>query len=48
MCGRYTLSKPLEVIAKHFKVVDPELKFVKRYNIAPSQKSLIMVGEKNH
>ena len=46
MCGRYTLATPAELIREHFDL--PELPAVaSRYNIAPSQESLIIAARKD-
>lgn len=37
MCGRYTLSTPVEDLAIHFAVAGPVPPLVPRYNVAPSQ-----------
>ena len=42
MCGRYTLTKPLKTIKKHFDPVTIKCKHRKRYNIAPGQNTPII------
>jgi len=44
MCGRYTLTSP-DAIAVAFGVADLPFAQAARYNIAPSQRSLVVVAE---
>jgi putative SOS response-associated peptidase YedK len=37
MCGRYTFTVSRRDLATHFQVPEPELPFVARYNVAPTQ-----------
>lgn len=46
MCGRYTLSTPADLIGEHFDLPEPPA-LTARYNIAPSQESLIIGSRKN-
>jgi putative SOS response-associated peptidase YedK len=39
MCGRYTLSSPLEIVAELFEIATPLLPFQPRYNLAPTQEA---------
>jgi putative SOS response-associated peptidase YedK len=39
MCGRYTLSSPVEVIADLFEIAYPSLPHSPRYNLAPTQEA---------
>lgn len=41
MCGRYTFTKPSDIVAMQFQVEVP-LEIMPRYNIAPTQVSLIV------
>jgi len=41
MCGRYTLATPADLISEHFDLPEPP-EVVSRYNIAPSQETLIV------
>ncbi len=43
MCGRYTLTKPLEEIEFHFSPILIKLDHQQRYNIAPTQQSPIVI-----
>ena len=38
MCGRFTLSKPVQAVAELFQLAQPPSELAPRYNIAPSQK----------
>jgi putative SOS response-associated peptidase YedK len=39
MCGRYTLSSPVEIIADLFEIAYPSLPHNPRYNLAPTQEA---------
>ncbi len=39
MCGRYTLSSPLEIVAELFEIATPLLPLHPRYNLAPTQEA---------
>ena len=46
MCGRYTLTTPADLITSHFDLPErPEI--VSRYNIAPSQETLIVAARRD-
>jgi len=42
MCGRYSLSKPKDIIER-FGLVQLEFEFGPRYNIAPSQQVPVVI-----
>ncbi len=42
MCGRFTLSTPVEQIAEAFEITEPLRKVLPRYNIAPTQKITVV------
>ena len=43
MCGRYTLTKPLEEIEFHFSPILIQLEYQQRFNIAPTQQLPIVI-----
>lgn len=43
MCGRYTLTKPLEEIEFHFSPILIKLEYQQRFNIAPTQQLPIVI-----
>ena len=44
MCGRYSLTKPINTLKEHFQAIAMEMDHDKRYNIAPSQSVPIVVA----
>lgn len=44
MCGRYSLTKPINTLKEHFQAIAMEMDYDKRYNIAPSQSVPIVVA----
>lgn len=45
MCGRYTLTSPVEVLEKRFRCNAGQLTLFPRYNIAPGQECPVVVVE---
>jgi putative SOS response-associated peptidase YedK len=45
MCGRYTLTKPLQTIESHFGPIHISFKYCPSYNIAPSMMSPIVISK---
>lgn len=43
MCGRYTLTKPLEEIEFHFSPILIQLDYQQRFNVAPTQQLPIVI-----
>lgn len=48
MCGRFTLTADLEQLEERFSFHAAELSFKPRYNIAPSQQVLTVIGAEEH
>jgi len=48
MCGRFSLGKDLKTISERFDVPPVPFEWFPRYNIAPTQDSLVVVEEDNH
>ena len=42
MCGRYTLTKPLKAIKKHFEPIILSCDHNQRYNISPGQNNPVV------
>src|SRR5690242_14532244 len=42
MCGRYRLTAKERYLAEHFDLTDEEVKWIPRYNIAPTQEVAIV------
>ena len=47
MCGRYTLTKPLKAIKKHFEPIVLSCDHDERYNISPGQKIPVVTTTNN-
>jgi len=47
MCGRYTLSAPVDELVETFDVPVPAFELVPRFNIAPSQPCPIVAADRN-
>jgi len=46
MCGRYTLATDLRVLAERFEFHASDIEYLPRYNIAPAQDVLAVIGDK--
>jgi putative SOS response-associated peptidase YedK len=46
MCGRYTLSAPVDELVETFDVPVPSFELVARYNIAPSQPAPVVAADR--
>lgn len=44
MCGRYLLYSPIEEIYDYYHIDHPNLDWVPRYNIAPTQDALVVIN----
>lgn len=44
MCGRYSLTQPIQTLKEHFQAIAVELEHNPRYNIAPSQSVPIVIA----
>lgn len=45
MCGRYSLTQPIQTLKEHFQAIAVELEHHPRYNIAPSQSVPIVIAK---
>ena len=42
MCGRFSLSTAIDLLAEHFEITEMPENFMKRYNIAPTQPVVVI------
>src|SRR5687768_13373900 len=45
MCGRYTLSAPVDELVETFDVPLPDFELIPRYNVAPSQPAVVIASD---